>query len=47
MGTWYGFNRETKNHQWGSHFLEQFSHDMRQAFPEMHGGSKRNLEYMQ
>ena len=35
-----------KNHQWGSHFLEQFSHDMRQAFPEMQGFSKRNLEYM-
>ncbi len=24
-----------KSHQWGSGFLEQFSHDMRQAFPEM------------
>lgn len=35
-----------KSHQWGSHFLEQFSHDMRQAFPEMQGFSKRNLEYM-
>ncbi|CBJ13829.1 DUF1016 N-terminal domain-containing protein [Legionella longbeachae] len=35
-----------KNHQWGSHFLEQFSHDMRQALPEMQGFSKRNLEYM-
>lgn len=35
-----------KDHQWGSHFLEQFSHDMRQAFPEMQGFSKRNLEYM-
>ena len=35
-----------KNHQWGSHFLEQFSHDMRQEFPEMQGFSKRNLEHM-
>lgn len=26
--------------------MEQFSHDMRQAFPEMQGFSKRNLEYM-
>lgn len=32
--------------KWGEHFLEQFSHDMRQAFPEMQGFSKRNLEYM-
>ncbi|NBX85439.1 MAG: DUF1016 domain-containing protein [Gammaproteobacteria bacterium] len=35
-----------KSHQWGSGFLEQFSHDMRQAFPEMQGFSKRNLEHM-
>jgi predicted nuclease of restriction endonuclease-like (RecB) superfamily len=35
-----------KNYQWGSHFLEQFSKDMRQEFPEMKGFSKRNLEYM-
>lgn len=35
-----------KSHQWGSGFLEQFSHDMRQAFPEMQGFSKRNLEPM-
>lgn len=35
-----------KHHQWGSKFLDQFSHDMRQAFPEMQGFSKRNLEYM-
>lgn len=35
-----------KNHQWGSGFLEQFSHDMRQAFPKMQGFSKRNLEHM-
>jgi len=35
-----------KSHQWGSGFLEQFSHDMRQAFPEMQGFAKRNLEHM-
>lgn len=35
-----------KSHKWGDHFLEQLSHDMRQAFPEMRGFSKRNLEYM-
>ena len=35
-----------KNHQWGSKFLEQFSHDMRQAFPEMQGFSVRNLQRM-
>ncbi len=35
-----------KNHQWGSGFLEQFSHDMRQSFPEMQGFSIRNLQRM-
>ena len=35
-----------KNHQWGAHFLEQFSHDMRQNFPEMQGFSVRNLQRM-
>lgn len=35
-----------KSHQWGSHFLEQFSHDMRQTFPEMQGFSVRNLQRM-
>ena len=35
-----------KSHQWGSRFLEQFSHDMRQEFPEMQGFSKRNLEHI-
>lgn len=35
-----------KSYKWGEGFLEQFSHDMRQAFPEMQGFSKRNLEYM-
>lgn len=32
--------------QWGSKFLEQLSHDMRQALPGMQGLSKRNLEHM-
>lgn len=35
-----------KAFKWGQGFLEQFSHDMRQAFPEMQGFSKRNLEHM-
>jgi predicted nuclease of restriction endonuclease-like (RecB) superfamily len=35
-----------KAYKWGDQFLEQFSKDMRQAFPEMRGFSKRNLEYM-
>lgn len=35
-----------KAFKWGEQFLEQFSHDMRHAFPEMQGFSKRNLEYM-
>ncbi|HAU1322093.1 TPA: DUF1016 domain-containing protein [Legionella pneumophila] len=35
-----------KNHQWGTGFLEQFSHDMREAFPEMQGFSVRNLQRM-
>ena len=35
-----------KSHQWGSGFLEQFSHDMRQAFPEMQGFSITNLKRM-
>lgn len=35
-----------KAFRWGEQFLEQLSHDMRQAFPEMQGFSKRNLEYM-
>jgi len=35
-----------KAHHWGSHFLEQFSHDMRQNFPEMQGFSVRNLQRM-
>lgn len=35
-----------KSHQWGSGFLEQLSHDMRQAFPEMQGFSVTNLKRM-
>jgi predicted nuclease of restriction endonuclease-like (RecB) superfamily len=35
-----------KSHQWGTGFLEQFSHDMREAFPEMQGFSVRNLQRM-
>ena len=35
-----------KSYQWGDHFLEQFSHDMRQTFPEMRGFSVRNLQRM-
>jgi len=35
-----------KAQKWGGHFLEQFSHDMRQAFPEMQGFSVTNLKRM-
>jgi predicted nuclease of restriction endonuclease-like (RecB) superfamily len=35
-----------KTHKWGEHFLDQFSHDMRQAFPQMQGFSVRNLQRM-
>ncbi|WP_131795570.1 PDDEXK nuclease domain-containing protein [Fluoribacter gormanii] len=35
-----------KSHQWGTGFLEQFSHDMREAFPEMQGFSVSNLQRM-
>lgn len=35
-----------KTYKWGEHFLDQFSKDLRNAFPEMKGVSKRNLEYM-
>ncbi len=35
-----------KAHKWGGHFLEQFSQDMRQTFPEMQGFSVRNLQRM-
>lgn len=35
-----------KTQKWGAHFLDQFSHDMRQAFPEMQGFSVTNLKRM-
>jgi predicted nuclease of restriction endonuclease-like (RecB) superfamily len=35
-----------KAFKWGEHFLDQISHDMRTAFPEMKGFSKRNLQRM-
>ncbi len=35
-----------KAFKWGDGFLEQFSHDMRQAFPEMQGFSVTNLKRM-
>ncbi len=35
-----------KTQKWGAHFLEQFSHDMRQTFPEMQGLSVTNLKRM-
>lgn len=38
--------QKQKAHQWGSRFLDQFSHDMRQAFPEMQGFSVTNLKRM-
>lgn len=33
-------------HAWGDRFLEQFSHDLRQAFPEMRGFSITTLKRM-
>lgn len=35
-----------KAFKWGEQFLEKFSHDMRQAFPEMQGFSVTNLKRM-
>lgn len=35
-----------KTQKWGEHFLEQFSHDIQQAFPQMQGLSVRNLQRM-
>ena len=32
--------------KWGTHVLEQFSHDLRKAFPEMQGFSVTNLKRM-
>ena len=37
---------QQKVKKWGSRFLDQLSHDLRQAFPGMSGFSKRNLEHM-
>ncbi|MEF8731487.1 MAG: DUF1016 N-terminal domain-containing protein [Candidatus Accumulibacter meliphilus] len=31
--------------QWGSGFIDAFSHDLRQAFPEIGGFSSKNLRY--
>ncbi len=31
--------------QWGSGFIDAFSHDLRQAFPEIGGFSSKNLPY--
>ncbi len=35
-----------KAYKWGEYFLDQISQDMRAAFPEMQGFSKRNLQRM-
>jgi len=35
-----------KTFKWGDGFLEQFSHDVKQAFPEMQGFSPTNLKRM-
>lgn len=37
---------QQKVKKWGSRFLDQLSHDLRQALPGMSGFSKRNLEHM-
>lgn len=37
-------DRET-HAQWGSGFIDAFSHDLRQAFPEVGGFSSKNLRY--
>ncbi|STX40323.1 phage related protein [Legionella donaldsonii] len=39
-------NEKQKSHRWGTGFLEQFSHHMREAFPEMQGFSISNLQRM-
>lgn len=38
--------RHQTTKSWGSHFLDQLSHDMRNSYPGVQGFSKRNLEYM-
>jgi len=35
-----------KAYNWGDHFLDQISHDIKKAFPKMQGFSKRNLQRM-
>lgn len=37
---------QQKTEKWGSKFLDQLAHDLRNEFPEMQGFSRRNLEYM-
>ena len=35
-----------RQHGWGAKIVEQLSHDLRNAFPEMIGFSPQNLKYM-
>ena len=37
---------QQKKYAWGENFLEQFSHDLRNAFPAMQGFSVTNLKRM-
>lgn len=37
---------QQKTEKWGSKFLVQLAHDLKNAFPAMQGFSRRNLEYM-
>lgn len=39
-------NEKQRAQTWGAGFLEQFSHDMRQSFPEIQGFSVSNLQRM-
>lgn len=38
-------NRQ-KEEGWGAKVIDRLSADLREAFPEMHGLSPRNLKYM-
>lgn len=38
--------KKQRDFKWGEHFLTQFSHDMKQAFPAMEGFSITNLKRM-
>lgn len=38
--------KQQESYKWGDYFLEQFSQDMRQAFPGMQGFSVRSLQRM-